>query len=232
MAQNRNTEQEQHEEIDSCRIITDKDYNIVAIDCIPSKEQTETVVKFSELPSEYQNFGFEIDNYYFINNQFIDKRKYNSAINFMKMEQENEFNKLTANERQDTLFSLPDKDAAKIPMMYKEWKEYIGKPLKKDDRIQYDFKLWKVLQNISIVLENQPPSLATASLYTVVETGHSGTLDDPIPANKGMEYEKGKYYIDNGSIYLMNRQGMNNGDKIVLHYLPSELVGQYFEKVK
>ena len=71
----------------------------------------------------------------------------------------------------------------------------------------------------------------TPSLWTVIDVEHAGTLDDPIPAVASMEYIKGKYYIENGTIYLMNRQGMADGESIVLHYLPSQLVGQYFEAV-
>ena len=47
-----------------------------------------------------------------------------------------------------------------------------------------------------------------------------------------MEYIKGKYYAENESIYLMNRQGMAEGESITLYYLPSQLVGQYFEIVE
>ena len=46
-----------------------------------------------------------------------------------------------------------------------------------------------------------------------------------------MEYVKGLYYIENNVIYLMNRQGMQDGESVVLQYMPSELVGQYFEIV-
>lgn len=61
---------------------------------------------------------------------------------------------------------------------------------------------------------------------------HGGTLEDPIPAVASMEYIKGKYYIEDGTIYLMNRQGMAEGESIVLHYTPSQLVGIYFEVVQ
>ena len=47
-----------------------------------------------------------------------------------------------------------------------------------------------------------------------------------------MEYIKGKYYAENESIYLMNRQGMAEGESVTLYYLPSQLVGIYFEKIK
>ena len=47
-----------------------------------------------------------------------------------------------------------------------------------------------------------------------------------------MEYTKGKYYSEDGTIYLMNREGMADGETIVLHFLPSQLVGQYFEVIE
>ena len=68
-------------------------------------------------------------------------------------------------------------------------------------------------------------------MWTVVDVTHTGTIDDPIPAVAGMEYVKGKYYIEGTTVYLMNRQGMNDGEGVVLQFLPSALVGQYFEIV-
>lgn len=46
-----------------------------------------------------------------------------------------------------------------------------------------------------------------------------------------MEYYKDKYYLDpNGKIYLCTRDRDDApGSGIVLQYLPSELVGVYFE---
>lgn len=72
------------------------------------------------------------------------------------------------------------------------------------------------------------------SLWTAVETGeHAGTLEDPVPVpdtvtTAGMEYECGKYYSEGGTVYLMDRQGMDEGDKVTLYFPPSELIGQYF----
>lgn len=75
------------------------------------------------------------------------------------------------------------------------------------------------------------PSQDTASLWTRIDAEHAGTLDDPIPAAANMEYEKGKYYSDDGKIYLMNRDGMNDGETVILQFLPSQLVDQYFVEV-
>ena len=41
----------------------------------------------------------------------------------------------------------------------------------------------------------------TLALYKVVEAGHAGTLEDPIPWAQGMEVENGKYYTDQGVTY-------------------------------
>ena len=68
-------------------------------------------------------------------------------------------------------------------------------------------------------------------LRVVINTSSPGTIDDPIPAARGMEYEYGKYYLDpeDGKTYLCKR-GEETGS-IGLYYLPHELIGQYFEEV-
>ena len=65
-------------------------------------------------------------------------------------------------------------------------------------------------------------------LRVVINTSSPGTIDDPIPAARGMEYEYGKYYLDpeDEKTYLCKR--LNETGTIVLYYLPHELVGQYF----
>lgn len=60
-----------------------------------------------------------------------------------------------------------------------------------------------------------------------------GTEEDPIPAERGMEYEYGKCYLDpeTDGIYRCARAGEAAGGRITLSYLPHELIGQYFEVV-
>ena len=76
------------------------------------------------------------------------------------------------------------------------------------------------------------------SLWAAVASGEqAGTIEDPIPVPDsvtiaGMEYEKGKYYSEGGKVYLMNRQGMLDGEKVTLYFPPSALVGQYFEEAE
>ena len=73
----------------------------------------------------------------------------------------------------------------------------------------------------------------TPALWVVIDAAHAGTQADPIPASRGMEYEYGKYYLDSedGKTYKCERTGEAAGGKIVLQYLPHELVGNYFKAV-
>lgn len=77
--------------------------------------------------------------------------------------------------------------------------------------------------------EDWPPE-ATPALWAVVNEANKGTIDDPIPAERGMEYTYGLYYYDSedGGIYLCTREGEAEGGTIVLHYMPHQLVGSYF----
>ena len=74
----------------------------------------------------------------------------------------------------------------------------------------------------------------TAALWAAIQGSQAGTPEDPIPAARGMEYQYGLYYLDpeDSQIYLCRRTGEEEGGKVVLQYLPHELVGQYFEVVE
>lgn len=120
-----------------------------------------------------------------------------------------------------------DKTALTGKELYPTWVDGIS--VEVGDRYQYKDKLYKAIQAHTTQADWTPDT--TPSLWTVIDVEHAGTLEDPIPASSGMEYTKGLYYIEDGVIYLMNRQGMNDGETIVLHYLPSQLVGQYFVEV-
>lgn len=101
---------------------------------------------------------------------------------------------------------LTDDQALQFKSLYPTWESFIGKSLSKGFKVQYDDKLYKVLQDIDVVLENWYPSISTAALYTEVnptveEGGHAGTYEDPIPYNNNMQLELGKFYIQNEVIY-------------------------------
>lgn len=139
--------------------------------------------------------------------------------------------KLTEDEKAINDFApyAPDEIAAAHPNAYEAWKG--GVEYKAGDRRSRPNRLYKCLQNHTSQ-DIYPPETVPA-LWAALDVDHAGTMADPIPAVAGMEYEYGKYYIDptDGKVYLCHRQGEAEGGTIVLHYLPSQLVGQYFVAV-
>ncbi len=68
------------------------------------------------------------------------------------------------------------------------------------------------------------PDVAYDYYEPVAKPSEYGTLENPITAVAGMQYEAGKYYAEGGKLYLCTRSE-------ILYYLPSALVGHYFEEV-
>lgn len=134
--------------------------------------------------------------------------------------------------------SLSDGEAAKSPELFPRWADHIGETVKPGDR-RSDTDASGVLHVYRVnkgqghtTQENWPPH-STPAVWTIINVDHAGTQDDPIPAARGMEYEYGLYYKDpeDTKLYLCERIGEAAGGKIVLQYLPHELVGQYFKAV-
>lgn len=122
--------------------------------------------------------------------------------------------------------SLTDSDALAVKSVYPDWGTLIGKTVKKDEKMQYDGKLWKVLQEHT-VQEQWKPGTGTESLYTEIVESAAGTEDDPIPYDNNMELEQGKYYSQDGEVYLCTR------DTEIPVYNPlKDLVGIYVELVQ
>ena len=127
--------------------------------------------------------------------------------------------------------SLPDAQAVAVKAIYPAYNPN-GVEYPVDYKVLQDDVLYKCLQEHTSQ-ESWAPGVAP-SLWTAVETGeYAGTQEDPIPVPEtvttaGMEYEKGKYYREGDTVYLMDRQGMDEGDKVTLYFPPSALVGQYF----
>ena len=125
--------------------------------------------------------------------------------------------------------SLPDSDAAKAVELFPAWAYPVSYAV--GDRRSDGGKLYKC-QQAHTSQESWKPS-ATPALWVVIDVTHAGTQDDPIPAARGMEYTYGLYYKDpeDTKLYKCERIGEAAGGKIVLQYLPHELVGQYFTEV-
>lgn len=129
---------------------------------------------------------------------------------------------LEANSKINT-YNLTPSEALQVKERHPKWK--IGIAVVKGHRYQYGEDLWEVLQDHK-TQENWKPSMATASLWKVVDEEHKGTIDDPIVYIPPMEIFKDKYYIQNGVKYKCTR----NSEQPLTHDL-SALVGLYVEKV-
>lgn len=120
-----------------------------------------------------------------------------------------------------------DQTAARAVELYPMWQTDLT--VTTGDRYQYKGKLYKCIQPHTTQDDWTPD--VTPSMWTVIDIEHAGTIDDPIPASVGMEYEYGLYYIEDEVIYLCEREGEATGGKVTLQHMPSELVGQYFSIV-
>ena len=121
--------------------------------------------------------------------------------------------------------TFTDENALKVIDLCPVWT--IGIAVAKDSRYQFNGKLYKCVQ-AHTTQEDWTPDV-TPALWTAIDVTHAGTIDDPIPAVAGMEYVYGRYYIEGETVYICKRIGEAEGGTIVLQFLPSQLVGQYFE---
>ena len=121
---------------------------------------------------------------------------------------------------------ITDEEALKRPLLVYSWDTYMGKSLAAGQVVSHDGKLWRVRQDVAAVLDNQPPSLATAALYEVIEVEPAGTQDDPIQYTPPMEIFNGKYYTQGGVLYKCTR----DSGQALSHNL-SDLIGLYVELI-
>ena len=132
--------------------------------------------------------------------------------------------------------SLPDTQALEAKALYDTFDDLV-KAKYTAEKQGFKFRdgddLWKTAQDNVTFQSQYRPGQGTESLYTHIDEAHAGTQEDPIPAKANMEYEYGKYYSEGDAIYICERGGVPNpeemyGQKVVLQYLPSALIGQYF----
>ena len=132
--------------------------------------------------------------------------------------------------------SLPDADGLKAKALYPRWEKLVqlgSVTAEAGYRFTHNGDLYKCVNANPTFQSDWVPGNGTAALYVRIDEAHAGTLADPIPAARSMEYVYGLHYADpeDGKVYLCTRTGEADGGKIVLHYLPHELVGLYFQEV-
>lgn len=134
--------------------------------------------------------------------------------------------------------SFTDTEAAKSPELVARWADHIGEVVAPGDRMSDTdsdgiLHVYRVNDGHGHTTQADWPPHSTPAMWTIIDIEHAGTQDDPIPAARGMEYTYGLYYKDpeDTKLYKCERTGEAPGGKIVLQYLPHELVGQYFTAV-
>lgn len=117
--------------------------------------------------------------------------------------------------------SLTAEQALEKKDYFPAWSDLTGKQVDPGFRFQYNGTLYEVIQQHTLS-EEWVPGTGTESLYKVVQVEASGTKEDPIAWQPNMELFNGKYYTQNGILYLCNRDS-----GIALSYNLPELVGLY-----
>lgn len=117
--------------------------------------------------------------------------------------------------------SLDDNAALRMTEFYPEWAA--GQAYAAGYKVQYSGKLWRCIQAHTSQPGWEPEN--AASLWTEICESHAGTLTDPIPYSGNMALEAGKYYSQDGAVYLCTRDTINP-----VYSALDDLVGLYVER--
>ena len=125
---------------------------------------------------------------------------------------------------------ISDTESLKFKNLYPGWSEFIGKSLKANYKIQHGDNLYKTLQEVATVLDQdgyRPGEVGSEALYVEINEVNQGTKDDPILYNNNMELFNGKYYSQNGVTYKCTRDTQQP-----VYQDLSALIGIYVEKAE
>ena len=122
---------------------------------------------------------------------------------------------------------LDDAQALTVKAIYPQWQEIIGKTVKLGYKFLHNDVLYKTIQDNLLIQDQWIPGEGTESLYAVINETNAGTQEDPIPYAGNMALENGKYYSQDGVIYLCNRD-----TEIPVYQALKDLVGLYVTVVE
>ena len=118
--------------------------------------------------------------------------------------------------------SLSDEEALAVKGIYDEWEA--GVDVKVHEKRTRGGKLYRCKQAHTTQADRSPDT--APALWEVIDETNAGTIDNPIPYDGNMALEEGKYYEQDGVVYLCIRDTGNP----VYHAL-ADLVGIYVEEV-
>ena len=169
----------------------------------------------------------------YINGQYIDLSDEEIAaikVGVAKAQIEERTRPLTAEEvttllirQQINTMDVDDQTALRMVEFYPEW--VAGVAYTAGYKVQRNGKLWRCLQAHTSQAGWEPENVP--ALWEEICETHEGTQADPIPYEGNMALENGKYYSQDGVVYLCSRDTVNPV------YNPlRELVGIYVEEVR
>lgn len=119
---------------------------------------------------------------------------------------------------------IDDQTSLRMVDYYPAFEDIIGQTVKQGYKFTYDGRLWKTAQANLTIQAHYAPGAGTESLYTRIDEEHTGDKYDPIPYEGNMELLAGKYYTQDGVLYLCTR---DTGAPV--HHALADLVGLYVE---
>ena len=124
--------------------------------------------------------------------------------------------------------ALSDAQARTCKLIYQQWSNLIGTTATPGQRFLHGKALFKVSDETQehTFSREWVPGVPTAALYEAIDEEHSGTIDDPIPFTQPMQIYNGKYYSQNGKVYLCTR---DSGKPLAFDL--ADLVGLYVTEV-
>ena len=102
--------------------------------------------------------------------------------------------------------TLSDEESLKCVTLYEKWSGN-GVAYAFGKKVRHNGKLYKTKQAHTSQADWSPD--IAVSLFDLINETNAGTKADPIPYSAGMALENGKYYIEDGVIYLCNRDTVN-----------------------
>lgn len=118
---------------------------------------------------------------------------------------------------------LPDADALQAVSLFPKWE--VGVFLEAGKRVSHRDKLYRVKNGMGHTTQVDWTPDVAVSLFEEVCESATGTIDSPIPYSGNMVLEAGKYYEQDGIVYLCARDS-----GVAVYHNLSELVGIYVEK--
>lgn len=101
--------------------------------------------------------------------------------------------------------AVDDNTALRLLVFYPSFESLEGQMLGKGYRFTFGGKLWRVIQPSLTIQAHYAPGIGTESLYEQICESHAGTEDDPVAYHGNMTLDEGKYYFENGAMYVCTR---------------------------